>query len=380
MKRLMLAAAVMAAGLLTFTPEADAQSGSRLYRQGVEAQRAQDFPRALQLYEQACDRDSSAGCFNLAHMLANGQGGPADDVRARQFFQRACDAGLPNGCSSLGFMLDVGRGGAADQPRARALYQRACDAGLQDGCANIGAMLAEALGGPPDHAQARTLLQGACNADIQRACTTLSRLNAGEFNQRAEAAAAAAHTDAWAAYNAERYRDARRLMPVVAEAGDSEAQYALGYMHTFGLGGGRDYLQAGDWLTRAAEQGHTAAQQLLIQIAPNVSQAMFIAHIDRYGPDTSSLQAFSNDVFDYCALRGPNCSTLQAQRRQMENAHNRNAEAANMARIWGLYGAGRNEADFWREARSRTECLRRVRRSIEAQTRGQQSWRYVNDC
>jgi hypothetical protein len=89
--------------------------------------------------------------------------------------------------------------------------------------------------------------------------------------------------------------------------------------------GARNYLLAGDYLTGAAQQGDTDAQDLLVQIAPNVAQARFIDHIDRYGPRTTSLQAFSDDVFDYCALKGPNCQALLARRKKLENDNNMRA-------------------------------------------------------
>lgn len=188
------------------------------------------------------------------------------------------------------------------------------------------------------------------------------------------------HAAAWAAFQADNYNEALPLMELAAGSGDHESQYALGYMYTFGLGTQRNYLQAAHWLTRAAEQGDTNAQTLLVQTAPNISQALFIDHIDRYGPDTSSFAMWAGDVAEYCTLRGPNCTQLRADLRRAEQANNLRAQSENMARIWNLHGGGQSQEQFFAQSRARLECLRRVRRSIQAQNSGQQDWRYVNTC
>jgi hypothetical protein len=49
-----------------------------------------------------------------------------------------------------------------------------------------------------------------------------------------------------------------------------------------------------------------------------------------------------------------------------------------MRRLWGVYTGGSD--DFWRRANARSACLRRVTESIQRQTYGQQTWRYVDSC
>lgn len=354
------------------------------YNYGVMAERGRygeaDPVHARWLYERACDGEHMPGCYNFGNMLAAGQGGEADEARARLVFETACTGGLPGGCSNLAILLNTGRGGARDQERARALFQQACDARDVAGCSSLGNMMVRGEGGATDLARGRTLLQNACNGGDNWSCQRIANLDAGGGQPTAPVNADTLR-QGWAAFEAERYPEAMRLLGGHAQGGDQNAQYAMGYMYTFGLGVSRDYLRAADWLTRAAERGSPEAQTLIVQITPNIAQARFIDHIDRYGPDTSSLQAFSNDVYDYCALRGPNCNALLARQNRLERDHNMRAEAANMARIWGQYGvSAQNEQDFWARSRARSECLRRVMRSTEAQTRDRQQWRYVNTC
>lgn len=196
----------------------------------------------------------------------------------------------------------------------------------------------------------------------------------------AAARLAASYDAAWDAYEARRYAEAARLMLPFANNGDAAAQNAMGYLTFYGHGVAKDVIEAARWYTKAAEQGHEPSQRTLVQIGPNVTQAMFLDHIDRYGPDTTDLASFSYDVAAYCALNGRNCQALMVQRRQRENAHNRAAEAANMRRIWNNYGNGQSQEQFFSNLRARSECLRRVTQSINDQTYGRQSWRYVDSC
>lgn len=398
-----------------FGAVAQAQSASRSYDQGVRAYRAQNYQQARDhfrsacdfahgqacfnygvmaarglygeadpeharwLYGRSCEFGHMPGCYNFGNMLSNGEGGAKDEPAARQAFDTGCTGGLTQACSNLAIMLNTGRGGAPDQARARTLFAQACEAEDVAGCSSLGNMLLRGDGGPVDLARGRSLLQGTCDGGDRWSCERIANLDPS--GRPAAPVNAETLRQGWAAFEAERYPEALNLLLGHARAGDGNAQYAIGYMHTFGVGvGARDYLQAADWLRRAAEQGNTGAQDLIVQIAPNIVQARFIDHIDRFGPDTTSLQSFSNDVYDYCALRGPNCSALLGRRNQLEREHNMRAEAANMARIWSLYGSGETDEQFWARARARSACLREVRRSIEAQTRGRQQWRYVDTC
>ena len=362
-------------------------SGEACYYHAYMHDRGESTPvnkeYARDQYKFACTYEYMPACFNYGRMLAAGEGGSADPAEARTVLQKVCDAGTAQGCNALGYLLDEGKGGPKDLPKARALYQKACDAKLTGGCTNLGIMLVTGAGGPRDEARGNTLLQSSCKGGDQFACRRIATL---QGKPDPAAAQAAAPTDVQSlqagvtAFNAKRYAEAVRLLPGHAKAGNKDAQYMMGFMHASGVLGQRNYLLAADYLTAAAEQGDTDSQDLLVTIAPNVAQARFIDHIDRYGPSTSSLQAFNNDVYDYCALKGPNCSALMARRNKLERENNMRAEAANMARIWNNYGQGQSQQEFYAKSNARLECLRNVRRSVEAQTRGRQQWSYVNSC
>ncbi len=57
------------------------------------------------------------------------------------------------------------------------------------------------------------------------------------------------------------YATALREFRVLAEQGDADAQYNLGFMYSEGVP--QDYVQAGKWYRTAAEQGNAKAQHNL---------------------------------------------------------------------------------------------------------------------
>lgn len=183
----------------------------------------------------------------------------------------------------------------------------------------------------------------------------------------------------WAALAAEDYARAAQLLRPLAEAGDADAQNAMGFMTFYGRGVPQNRLEAGRWYGLSAEQGNEQAQRTLNAIAPNLMEAQFVDHIDRFGPDMTDPGTFHFDVSVYCIYRGPNCQTWRARYQEFEGRWNRRAERINMARIWGVYTGGPDE-DGWRRAAERSACMRRVTESIQRQTYGQQTWRYVNSC
>ncbi|MCH8488362.1 MAG: hypothetical protein LAT81_00350 [Oceanicaulis sp.] len=349
-----------------------------MHRDGVGGDA--DAEHARWLFGRACELGNAGGCFNQGHMAMHAQGGAADDARARIAFEAACAGGIAGGCNGLGILLEQGRGGAPEPVRARALYQQACSGGGAESCINLATVLANGIGGSTDAARARQVLTSSCDGGAAGACTALTALNAGTLGQPEVVAGIETLRAGIEAYNAERYADALRLLRPNAEAGDASAQYILGFIYTYGLSVSRDYLAAADWLTRSAEQDYEYAQDLIVRIAPNIAQARYVDHIDRFGPDRSSLQAFSYDVAVYCTFRGAQCSALRNQERSWRTSHNAAAEAENMRRIWNNYGQGQTMEQFYTQSRARSECLRRVAESIEAQSRGRQQWRFVNNC
>ena len=65
------------------------------------------------------------------------------------------------------------------------------------------------------------------------------------------------------AYRGGDFKTALSEFQVAAEAGDGEAQAALGIMYVRGEGVEKDLARAAEWLAKSAEQGHVRAQHLM---------------------------------------------------------------------------------------------------------------------
>lgn len=65
------------------------------------------------------------------------------------------------------------------------------------------------------------------------------------------------------AFQAGEYKESATLLMPLAQKGDAEAQYALGYQFFYGLGVKRDRTQGYFWLQQSALQGYQPAREAL---------------------------------------------------------------------------------------------------------------------
>ena len=75
--------------------------------------------------------------------------------------------------------------------------------------------------------------------------------------------------DGIAHFEAKEYRQAFIVLKPAATKGDSEAQYALGYMYFYGLGVIEDRKLATEYFKFAAKSGHQDAIEVLKKINAN---------------------------------------------------------------------------------------------------------------
>jgi uncharacterized protein len=73
-------------------------------------------------------------------------------------------------------------------------------------------------------------------------------------------AMAGSYEDGDAAFAKGDYAAALRLFRPLAEGGEAQAQFALGYMYVRGNGVAPDPAQAASWYRKAADQGYAIAQ------------------------------------------------------------------------------------------------------------------------
>jgi TPR repeat protein len=70
--------------------------------------------------------------YQLGMMMAEGTGGPKDDVAARGLFEKAAAQGHPGALERMGAFAQGGRGGAQDSAAAKAYYEKAAALGNED--------------------------------------------------------------------------------------------------------------------------------------------------------------------------------------------------------------------------------------------------------
>ena len=75
--------------------------GKSLFADGQAAYRAKNFPKAMSLYERACQAGEARACTSLGSMAFNGEGGRKDVSWARGLFEKACKSGDAEGCGKL---------------------------------------------------------------------------------------------------------------------------------------------------------------------------------------------------------------------------------------------------------------------------------------
>jgi len=65
-------------------------------------------------------------------MMAEGVGGPKDEVAARAWLERAAAQGHPDALDWMGSFAENGRGGPKDEAAAKAYYEKAAALGNED--------------------------------------------------------------------------------------------------------------------------------------------------------------------------------------------------------------------------------------------------------
>ena len=116
----------------------------------TSAERASRDPDAPGALPESVRENAAVGCFNLGVSYDEGNGGAQDFQRARELYQKACDGEDMTGCAGLGRLYALGQGGARDYQRAQELYRKACDRGELLGCRFLGSLYVDGQGGAKD--------------------------------------------------------------------------------------------------------------------------------------------------------------------------------------------------------------------------------------
>ncbi|GAA7474369.1 hypothetical protein MMM102_01110 [Helicobacter pylori] len=72
-----------------------------LFNLGMLSYDKQDFSKAREYFEKACDLNNSGGCGALGMLYEYGQGVEKNLTKAAQFYSKACKLGLQKACEIL---------------------------------------------------------------------------------------------------------------------------------------------------------------------------------------------------------------------------------------------------------------------------------------
>jgi len=135
-----------------------------------------DYPRAVSLFEKACDDEFAAACTGLGQMYRDGKGVAQDDTNASSLSERGCDLGDLNGCLFGVVHHDPLHGSVKDSTRWAASMEKGCDLGAGNLCRLVGSVYALGVFGlAKDADRANELFKKGCLHDDKEACDLIKR-------------------------------------------------------------------------------------------------------------------------------------------------------------------------------------------------------------
>ena len=97
---------------------------------GNEAYDKNNYQKAAEFYQKACDGGIASGCATSGVLYADGKGVRQDYQKAAEFLKKGCDGGYAMGCGNLGIVYAKQR----NYSTAKEYYGKACDLNLSLAC------------------------------------------------------------------------------------------------------------------------------------------------------------------------------------------------------------------------------------------------------
>ncbi len=269
MRRIVFLLALVALLSAPLAARADYDSGLAAFDRG-------DYAAALREWLAAAEAGDRESQYAVGVVYDEGYGVAPDDGKAAQWYRLAAEQNQIDAQFVLGVFYDEGIGVPLDDSLAARWYRRAGHQGHVIALYNLGIMYGTGEGVPEDEVQAYRFLWLSAELGDADARMRLRELEAWlspdqlekamQLAARSPAAALIddsagdALNEGYDAYERGDYSAAFRAWRPLAEAGNPESQYNLGYMYDNGEGLPVDDIQAAHWYRRAAEQGHVTAQ------------------------------------------------------------------------------------------------------------------------
>ena len=188
---------------------------------------------------------SPAATFDLARKLLHGDGMPKDTKQALELTRQAAEAGYPDAIGALGYFYANTIEVQQDLKTAAEWFRRGAEAGSAKAQLNYGRFLYEGKGVQADTKEGVKWMERAAAAGLPEAQLQLGLACLGSLPLEG------------VGYDGPR---AYALLRPVAEAGNADAENAVGFISENAVVGVEDVIAAEDWYRRAARQGQAKAQ------------------------------------------------------------------------------------------------------------------------
>ncbi len=215
----------------------------------------QDSAKAAVWFRKAAEQGNAEARQQLGRLYDKGRGVPQDKAQAAVWYRKAAEQGNAEARFRLGRLYDDGEGVPQDKEQALALFLQAAEQGNYRAQRYLGFMYIRGDGVPMDRAKGRSWLR--------KAWENIYRL--------AEAGDGDAQFAIGRAFyiGIEKRQDinsARYWFTMAAMGGNADAQYMLGEMYQDGDGLPQDRDKALFWFRKSAAQGDEEAREMLTQI------------------------------------------------------------------------------------------------------------------
>ena len=242
--------------------KAYSQKAEELYQQGRDAEKIQNYSKAINFYQKASQQGHAEASFALSQIYKNGLGVNYDSAKGNYWYNTAIKQGYDpyhsnsktqkfiykditqeaKGQFALGVMYYLGKGIQQDYKKAFECFQKASNQGYAEAQYYLGLIYQYGQEGEQDYKKAFELFQKASNQGHEEAqCSLGTMYYSGKGIEQD-------------------YKKALECFQQASSQGETDSQCYVGYMHYHGLGIEQNYEKAFEYFQQASNQGHAVAQ------------------------------------------------------------------------------------------------------------------------
>ncbi|MGL5741628.1 MAG: SEL1-like repeat protein [Legionella sp.] len=204
-----------------------------------------NYPQALQAYEQATAKNDPLGTYNLALMYLYGKWTPVNYQKARDLFIEAATLNVHEAMTQLGAIYFNGLGQARDTQQALSWYKKAAALGNANALYQLGLLAETGVITKLDFNEALKYYQQAADKGNEKAMLALARMY--HYGLGVE----------------KNHKMAAELYQKLAIRQNAYAQYQLGTYYLEGTAGERSVAKGNQLLQQASDNGSVQARKVL---------------------------------------------------------------------------------------------------------------------